>query len=58
MLRYKLFVGTCPTVLKRIVCCHGNHTISHSSNGVIFRAILLPIEGGPTKQFDAHEKLS
>ena len=21
-------------------------------------AILLPIEGGPTKQFDAHEKLS
>ena len=32
--------------------------MSHSSNGGIFRAILLPIEGGPTKQFDAHEKLS
>ena len=34
------------------------HTILHSSNGVILRAILLPIEGGPTKQIDAHEKLS
>ena len=57
-MRYKLFVGIYPTVLKRIVCCHGNHAISHSSNGVIFRAKLLPNEGGPTKQFDAHEKLS
>ena len=47
-----------PNCLKRIDCCHGNHEISHSSNGVIFRAILLPIEGGPTKQFDAREKLS
>ena len=37
---------------------HGNHAISHSSNGIIFRAILLPIAGGPTKLFDAHEKLS
>ena len=57
LLRYK-FVGICPTVLKRIVCCNGNHAYSHSSKGVIFRAILLSIEGGPTKQFDAHEKLS
>ena len=24
----------------------------------MFRAILLPIEGGPTKQFDAHENLT
>ena len=46
-IRYKLFVGTFPTVLKRIVCCHENHAFSHSSNGVIFRAILLPIAGGP-----------
>ena len=45
-------------MLKRIVCCNGNHAFSHSSNGVIFKAILLPIEGGPTKQLDAHEKLS
>ena len=43
---------------KRIVFCHENHAISYSSNWVIFRAILLPIAGGPTKQFDAHEKLS
>ena len=47
-----------PTVLKRIIGCHGNHAISYSSNRVIFRAILLPIEGGPTKQFDAHKKMS
>ena len=58
LLRYKLFLGTYPTVLKRIVCCNGNHAFSHSSNGFIFSAILLPIEGGSTKQFDAHEKLS
>ena len=52
--------------LKSIIGCHGNHAlshssngaISHSSNGVIFRTIRLSIEGGPTKQFDAHGKLS
>ena len=47
-----------PNCFEAHCMCHGNHTISHSSNGVILRAILLPIEGGPTKQFDAHEKLS
>ena len=50
LLRYKLFVGTYPTVLKCIVCCNGNHAFSHISNGVIFRAMLLPIEGGPIKK--------
>ena len=34
-------------------------TLFHiAQKGVVFMAILLPIAGGPTKQFDAHEKLS
>ena len=59
LLRYRSFEETYQTVLKRIICCHGNHAISHiSPNGVILGAILSSIEGGPTKQFDAHEELS
>ena len=57
LLGYKQFEETYPTVLKRSIRCHGNHAISHSPNGVILGAILSSIEGVPTKQFDAHEKL-
>ena len=32
LLRYELFYRDIPILYKRIMHCHGNHTISHSSN--------------------------
>ena len=35
LLRYEYFCGDIPILKKRIMRCHGNHAISHSSNRFI-----------------------
>ena len=35
LLRYDYFCRDIPILKKRIMCCHGNHAISHSSNRFI-----------------------
>ena len=35
LLRYEYFCRGIPVLKNRIMCCHGNHAISHSSNRFI-----------------------
>ena len=43
LLRYEYFCRDIPILYKRIMHCHGNHTISHSSNGFILLGNILLI---------------
>ena len=43
LLRYGYFCRDIPIIKKRIMRCHGNHTISHSSNRFILYGNIFPI---------------
>ena len=43
LLGYEYFYRDIPILYKRIMHCHGNHTISHNSNGFILLGNILLI---------------
>ena len=58
LLRYEYFCRDIPILKKRIMCCHGTHAISHSSNRLIPLVNIFLHLGGLSKQFDTHQKFS
>ena len=47
MLRYEHFCRDIPILKKRIMCCHGNHAISHSSNRFYLGQCFSPFSWSP-----------